>query len=156
MQNTTVNNHEILVMRAGELIRITACGRNAIRFQAFPDCSVIDTDYNLMPGSADAEISEERYRVTMRCGTLSVTLDSGGNVSFRNNDRVILAEKPEHTFGGRSRRFVNKGHQSWTADVSFWPHDNEHFFGMGHSWDNEFDLKGTVIDLKHINAKCTV
>jgi len=156
MQNTTVNNHEILVMRAGELIRITACGRNAIRFQAFPDCAVINTDYNLMPQPADAEITEERHRITMRCGTLAVTVDGGGNVSFRNNDRVILAEKPEHTFGGRSRRFVNKGHQSWTADVSFWPHDNEHFFGMGHSWDNEFDLKGTVIDLKHINAKCTV
>ncbi|MBQ4353442.1 MAG: hypothetical protein IJC71_00970, partial [Clostridia bacterium] len=106
--------------------------------------------------NAEAEITEEQHFVSMRCGTLTVTVDGGGNVSFRNNDKVILAEKPEHTFGGRSRRFVNKGHQSWTADVSFWPHENEHFFGMGHSWDNEFDLKGTVIDLKHINAKCTV
>ncbi|MBQ2725494.1 MAG: hypothetical protein IJF78_07305 [Clostridia bacterium] len=109
MHNITVNNHEILVMRAGELIRITACGRNAIRFQAFPDCAVIDTDYNLMPQPAEAVINEEHHRITMRCGTLAVTVDGGGNVSFRNNDRVILAEKPEHTFGGRSRRFGKQG-----------------------------------------------
>ena len=156
MYNTVIKDQEILCTCAGELIRISACGKNAIRFQSFPDCAVIDTDYNLMPQPAQAEITEEQRFVSMRCGNLKVTLDGGGNVSFRLNDRVILSEKPEHTFGGRSRRFVNKGHQAWTADVSFWPKENEHIFGMGHSWDNEFDLKGSVIDLKHINAKCTV
>lgn len=156
MRNTTIQNQEIICTRAGEVIRISACGKNAIRFQSFPGCEVIDTNYNLMPQPAASEIVEEEKFVTLKCGTLTAKLDVQGNVSFCDNDRLILSEKPEHTFGGKCRRYVNKGHDSWTADISFWPHEDEHFFGIGHSWDNEFDLKGTVIDLKHINAKCTV
>ena len=156
MKNILTENQEILCTRAGEVLRISACGKNAIRFQAFPGCKVIDTDYNLMPQPAQAEITVEEHGVALRCGTLTARLDEGGNVSFYDRERMILSEKPEHTFGGKCRRYVNKGHDSWTADVSFWPHEEEHFFGIGHSWDNEFDLKGTVIDLKHINAKCTV
>lgn len=156
MRNTTIQNQEIICTRAGEVIRISACGKNAIRFQSFPGCAVIDTNYNLMPQPAECDIVEEEKFVTLKCGTLTAKLDVQGNVSFCDNDRLILSEKPEHTGGGKSRRYVNKGHDSWTADISFWPHEDEHFFGIGHSWDNEFDLKGTVIDIKHINAKCTV
>ncbi len=156
MYNAKIEKNEILCMREGELIRITACGRSAIRFQSFPGCAVIDTDYNLMPQETDAEITEESHAVIMKCGNLTARFDAWGNLSFRKDGADILSEKAEHTFGGRSRRFLNKGHQSWEADVSFRPHEGEHFFGMGHSWDNEFDLKGSVIDIKHINAKCTI
>lgn len=156
MLTTIVDNSDVRIMREGELIRISACGKNAIRFQSFPDCAFIDTDYNLITTPFDAEITEEDNSVEIRCGTLTAFVDGGGNVSFHTGKKEILAEKPEHTFGGKSRRFVNIGHQSWTADISFQPHESEHLFGMGHSWDNEFDLKGTVIDLKHINAKCTI
>ncbi len=160
MYNIEIKNNEILFRREGELIRITPCGRNAIRFQSFPGCSVIHENYNLIPQYADAEITDNDHSVTMRCGTLSVTLDGAGMVAFRRStpdgERVILAEKFEHTFGRHTRRFTCKGANVWTAEVSFLPSDDEHFFGMGHSWDNEFDLKGTVIDIKHINAKCTI
>lgn len=156
MYNTLIKNNEIICSREGELIRITAVGKNAIRFQSFPGCSVTNTDYNLMPLDTPAEIIEDSHFVTMKCGSLSLTLDGGANVSFTNNGKQVLSEKPEHTFGGRSRRFVNKGNNSYTADISFMPNSDEHFFGMGHSWDNEFDLKGCVIDIKHINAKCSI
>ena len=156
MKNTVICNQEIHCTRAGEVIRISACGRNAIRFQSFPGCAIINTDYNLLPQPAEAVINEEEAFASLQCGTLTAKLDAEGNLAFLQNGRILLSEKPEHTFGGRSRRFLNKGHDAWTADVSFWPSDDEHFFGMGHSWDNEFDLKGTVIDLKHINAKCSI
>ena len=156
MQNTVIRENEFLCSREGELIRISACGRNAIRFQSFPGCTVINTDYNLMPQPAEAVITETDRYVTLQCGTLTARLDSYGNVSFHSGERTLISEKAEYIFGGRSRRFANKGHDSWTADVSFEPHPDEHFFGIGHSWDNEFDLKGTVVDLKHINAKCAV
>lgn len=156
MKNTVIQNQEIICTRAGEVIRISACGKNAIRFQAFPGCAVINTDYNLMPQPAQAVICEEDTFATLQCGTLTARLDTQGNLAFLHEGQMILSEKPEHTFGGKSRRFLNKGHDAWAADVSFHPNNDEHFFGMGHSWDNEFDLKGTVIDLKHINAKCTI
>ena len=156
MRNTALSNGEILCTRAGELIRISACGRNAVRFQSFPGCAVIDTDHNLMPQPAEAETREDGHGASLRCGTLTARLDENGNVSFLRDGEVLLAEKDEYNFGGRSRRFLNRGPDAWTADVSFRPHEDEHFFGLGHSWDNEFDQKGTVIDLKQANAKCTI
>ena len=36
MKNILTENQEILCTRAGEVLRISACGKNAIRFQAFP------------------------------------------------------------------------------------------------------------------------
>ena len=156
MLNTVIENGKIICTRSGEVISISACGKNSIRFQSFPGCKIINTDYNLMPITSDAEISMTDYSATLTCGNLSVTLNANGDVSFFKDGSLLLSEKPEHTFGGRSRRFVNTGHDSWSADVSFWPNEKEHFFGMGHSWDNEFDLKGTVIDIKHINAKCSI
>ena len=56
MENLVINNNELLLMRYTELIRITPCGKNAIRFQSFPDCRVIEENYTLMPQNVDAEI----------------------------------------------------------------------------------------------------
>ncbi len=58
MNNLVVKENEILLMRYTELIRISACGNNAIRFQSFPDCQVIDENYTLMPQKAEAVIDE--------------------------------------------------------------------------------------------------
>ena len=101
MYNTVVHADEILCMREGELLRLTACGNNAIRFQAFPGGTVIDTDYNLMPQSVAAETCEGEHAVSLRCGTLTATIDERGDVSFTKGGQTLLAEKPEHTFGSR-------------------------------------------------------
>jgi hypothetical protein len=71
MQNLVKNKNELLLMRYTELIRITPCGNNAIRFQSFPDCRVIEENYTLVPQPADAEIEEfenaaaERSEITV-------------------------------------------------------------------------------------------
>lgn len=49
MNNLVVSDNQILFSRQGELVRITPCGENAIRFQAFPGGSVINENYTLMP-----------------------------------------------------------------------------------------------------------
>ena len=145
MYNTIVNDNEILFSRKGELIRLTSCGNNAIRFQGFPDCKVIDTDYTLMPAQADCQIVEEERSVSMLCGKLKATVERNGKVTYYVNDKKILEEKPELTFNDGFRNYTNKGSGLWSARVTFEPIDNEHFFGMGHSWDNQFDLKGSSI-----------
>ena len=45
MNYLTVGENELLLMRYTELIRISACGNNAIRFQSFPDCKADDENY---------------------------------------------------------------------------------------------------------------
>lgn len=58
MNNLVIKDNELLYMRYTELILISACGDNAIRFQSFPDCQVLYENYTLMPQSACAEIRE--------------------------------------------------------------------------------------------------
>ncbi len=156
MNNLIIKDDELLYMRYTELIRITACGENAIRFQAFPDCRVIDENYTLMPKQLKAETEEYENYVIFKNGTLKVKLEPDGKLTFYKNDVIILEEKPELTFHSNYRHFDNKGSGLWSARVMFEPQKNEHFYGLGHSWDNEFDLKGTSTDIRNVNAKCTI
>ena len=156
MKKVTIKDNSILFSRKGELVRISACGENAIRFQGFPDGKVIDEDYNLMPQKADAIIEDNGHWATLTCGKLKCILNGSGRIEFFSDGKEILSEKPELTFEDGYRNYANKGSGLWSARVTFKPHENEHFFGMGHSWDNEFDLKGSTIDIRNVNAKCTI
>ena len=159
MNNLVIRENEILFSRSGELIRISSCGNNAIRFQSFPDCQVIDENYTLMPkDNVPCEIVEEEKCVFLTCGKLKCKLEKHGKTVFYIDEKPVIADKSRHTFEGNGdfRRFVNKGNENWSVSANFEAHDGEHFFGLGHSWDNEFDLKGSTIDLCHLNAKVTI
>ena len=156
MKKIAITDNSILFSRKGELVKISACGENAIRFQGFPDCKVIEEDYNLMPQKADVVIEDNGHWATITCGKLKCILNGSGRVEFYSDGKEILSEKPELTFEDGYRNYPNKGSGLWSARVTFKPHDGEHFFGMGHSWDNEFDLKGSTIDIRNVNAKCTI
>ena len=156
MENLVINNNELLLMRYTELIRITPCGKNAIRFQSFPDCQIINENYTLIPQKSDSVIEEHEYYATLTCGTLKVKLEPNGKLTFYKNGKKILEEKPELTFKSNYRHFDNKGSGLWSGRITFEPNKDEHFFGLGHSWDNEFDLKGSSIDIRNVNAKCTI
>ncbi|MGN0507527.1 MAG: TIM-barrel domain-containing protein [Lachnospiraceae bacterium] len=156
MNNVKINENRILFSRNGELVQISPCGNHAIRFQAFPDCSVIEENYTLMPGEGDVQIEEQEWHVSMLCGKLKVVLTGNGKVTFYYENKKIIEEKPEMTFQSGFRHYENKGSGLWSARVTFEPNEAEHFFGLGHSWDNEFDLKGSSIDIRNLNAKCTI
>lgn len=156
MYNAEIRDNEILYYHEGELIRLTPCGRNAIRFQAFPGGDVLTENYNLMPRDMEAEIIDHGSSVSMTCGELTVTLNGGGWVSYHRHGQCMFADRPENGFLGRNQLYVSRGDRSWRADVCFTTAPDEKFFGMGHACDNEFDLKGTVIDIKHVNAKTTI
>lgn len=156
MRNITATDHEILLSRHGELVRISACGKNAIRFQGFPGGTVIWENYNLMPQPQPAVTEHDGQSGSLTCGKLKCVIEPNGKASFYFDGKKILEEKPELTFEDGFRHYANKGSGLWSARVTFEPHEKEHFFGMGHSWDNAFDLKGTSIDIRNINAKCTI
>ena len=156
MNSIRVNKNEMLLSRRGELVRLSACGRNAIRFQSFPDCKVLDEDYNLLPQDVECTVEDNGTWGTITCGNLKAVIGTSGRIVFYRDGKEILAEKPELTFGDGFRNYVNIGNGLWKARATFEPNKNEHFFGMGHSWDNDFDLKGSSIDIRNLNGKCTI
>ncbi|MCH5316853.1 MAG: hypothetical protein J1E05_02645 [Eubacterium sp.] len=156
MKNTVINENEILFSRHCELVRITPCHKNAIRFQAFPDCRIIDENFTLMPREAQAVISEEENAVMMTVGDLTARLQQNGKITFLRNGRRVLEEKPELTFDDGFRHYENNASGLWSARVTFKGIDGEQMYGLGHEASGCFDLKGCSFDLRHVNAKCTI
>lgn len=156
MKNIILKENEIIFSRNGETVRLLGCENNSIRFQAFPDGKIIEENYTLMPHPTQVAIVESDESISMACGELTAILEQNGKICFYYKSKRILEEKPEMTFHSGYRHYENKGSGLWSARVTFEPNENEHFFGLGHSWDYEFDLKGTTIDICNLNAKCTI
>lgn len=155
MKNATVEKNRIVFSRSNELVRITPCHKNAIRFEAFPDCREFDENFTLMPQTADAVIEDKDYCLLMSVGKLRIQLERNGKITFYNDGRVILEEKPELAFNDGYRHYERK-EGAWSARITFKSNDGEHFYGLGHEPSNKFDLKGCSFDIRHVNAKCTI
>ncbi len=155
MKNATVEKNRIVFSRSNELVRITPCHKNAIRFEAFPDCREFDEDFTLMPQTADAVIEDKDYCLFMSVGKLKIQLERNGKITFYNDGRIILEEKPELAFNDGYRHYERK-EGAWSARITFKSNDGEHFYGLGHEPSNKFDLKGCSFDIRHVNAKCTI
>lgn len=156
MNNTTVSKNKILFSRKGELVEITPCGENAIRFRAFPGCKVTDRNFTLMPQEAQAEIYEDEKSVTMVNGSLTLKMYRDGKVFFFRDGVKILEEQPELAFGNHIRNYKNLGSGIWEARVTFMPCEGERFYGLGHEATGRLDLKGCSFDIVNVNAKCTI
>lgn len=156
MRNIKISKDEILFSRCGELVRITPCAENAIRFQGFPDCSVIDENYTLMPQGAECKIEESENSVSMTCGRTKAVLKDNGKMFFYYDGKMILQEQPELTFYNGFRNYLNKHSGVWKCRVTFEANEKERFFGLGHSMNNPFDLKGGVYDIINTNANCVI
>ncbi len=142
--------------REGELVCLSACGRDSIRFQASPNGSILDQDYTLMPREMAGEIQIDKDRASIGNGNLRAVIYGNGRVEFYWNDKRILREKSELAFDAGIRNYVNRCGNMWRARVTFEASREEHFYGMGHEATDCFDLKGCTMDLRHVNAKCTI
>ena len=156
MNNTVISNNEIIFSRHCELVRITPCHKNAIRFESIPDCRIVDGNFTLMPQNADAEITDKDNEVLMTVGSLTLKLQRNGKITFYRDGKVILEEKPELTFEDGYRFYENRASGLWSARVTFKSAEGEHLYGLGHEASNCFDLKGCSFDMRHVNAKCTI
>ena len=155
MQNTIFDGNTLKFSRKGELARITPCHKNAIRFEAFPDCREFDENFTLLPQTAACTVEDRDYCVFMSVGKLKIQLERNGKLTFYSGDDVILEEKPELAFFDGYRHYERKD-GLWSARVTFKSRENEHFYGLGHEPTGKFDLKGCAFDLRHVNAKTTV
>lgn len=154
--DVTISDNEILYNMNRELIRITPCGNNAIRFQAFANHKIIDENYNLMPMDIDCDIEEFENYVTMTQGSLKLKLEQNGKVTYFINNKQILTEQAEMTFNSCIRNYKSKGNNEFEYRVTFDANDNEHFFGLGHHIGNLYDQKGCTYDIVNKNAYCFI
>ena len=143
-------------IREGEFGRLSACGKDSIRFQASPHGEIVEQDHTLMPQKMTAQISVEKRSATVTNGNMTAKLYDNGRVEFYFKDKLILREKSELAFDTRLRNYRNNTGGSYRARVTFEPNRKEHFYGMGHEATDCFDLKGCTIDLRQVNAKCTI
>ncbi len=155
MNNIKITERQVLFSRANELVRVTPCHKNAVRFEAFPDCVVSDENYSLLPQDAKCVLEERDYCVFMTVGRVKLQLEQNGKVTVYKDGGVILEEQPDLAFHGGYRRYSRKD-GSWSAMITFRAGKGEHFYGLGHDPCGCFDLKGCAFDLRHVNAKTTV
>ena len=155
MQNVKITQDQILFSRGNEVVRITACHENAIRFEAFPDCKVYDEDFTLLPQPAVCSVAEQAHAVQLTAGILTLKLESNGKATFYVDGAVILEEKPELAFCSGFRHYERRD-GVWSARVTFNSCEGEHFYGLGHEPTGKFDLKGCSMDLRHVNTKSAI
>jgi alpha-D-xyloside xylohydrolase len=156
MENIRTNHNEVIFKRNEDVVRLTPCAENAIRFEAFPGGEIFEENFTLMPQDAECEISEKDNCVFMRVGNLNAQLEDNGKITFYKNGKTILEEKCELAFFSGFRHYEKNERGSYSARVTFNPNEGEHFYGLGHEENMPFDLKGSSFDLRHVNAKCTV
>lgn len=151
-----IENNEIFFTRQDEVVRLSACGENSIRFQGSPNCRLEDRNWTLLPKEVQAKAWLEDHRAVLETGKMRAELYGNGRLVYYFDGKKILEEKPEMTFGMHFRTYRNIASGLWKARVTFEPNSGEHFYGLGHEATDCFDLKGCTIDLRHINAKCAM
>lgn len=143
-------------IREGETGRLSACGRDSLRFQASPGGGIVEQDYTLMPQKMPAVISIEKSFATVTNGNMTAKLYENGRTEFYYKGRRILREKSELAFDVGFRNYRSTAGGAYRARVTFEPNEKEHFYGLGHEATDCFDLKGCTLDLRHVNAKAAV
>ena len=152
----TVSKNEIQFIRNGEVVRLSACGENCIRFQATANRAISEQNWTLTPQNQNAKAYIENDCAVLETGRLKAVLQTDGKATYYSNGRKILEEKYELTFNQGIRNYRNNVSGTWRARVTFCPNDNEHFYGLGHEPTGCFDLKGCSVDLRHLNTKCSI
>lgn len=152
-----ITDHDIIYIRAGEKVRLSACGPDSIRFQGSPSGEIIDQNWTITPipqaKVTTGKTDEDAY---IENGSLRAVISKWGKVTYYKNGQKILEEKPELAFDTGIRNYRNIAGDLWKARVTFYANEGEHFYGLGHEATGQFDLKGSTIDLRHVNAKCSI
>jgi alpha-D-xyloside xylohydrolase len=151
-----IKEDAIYFTRDGEVGKLSACGKDSIRFQASPTGQLIDQDWTLMPYKVQAKAWLDGNTAIITTGNMSAKMYENGRIEYYRNEKRILSEKCDLAFGCGIRNYHNTASGLWSAWVTFEANAKEHFYGLGHEATGCFDLKGCTIDLRHVNAKCTI
>ncbi|MFN2233050.1 MAG: TIM-barrel domain-containing protein [Anaerolineales bacterium] len=141
-----------------EVVWIEPYGENIIRVRASKNLRIEQNDWTLLPkGHASSKIEIHSDQAILTNGEISATISSAGHLCFRNSrDEVFLEELWNEEVAIPAREYKHRLSDSYQISQYFSPDQTEHFFGMGQDPNNQFDLKGSVVDLFQKNSKCTI
>lgn len=139
--NFKLGEHCILFQRAGETGKISACGRDSIRFQATASGKLTEQNWTLIPQNIPAKVWLKEGNAYLENGNMLAVMEPCGKVSYYYKKKKILSEQPEMTFNTGYRNYENKGSNLWKVRVSFEANETEAFFGLGHERMNCFNKR---------------
>jgi alpha-D-xyloside xylohydrolase len=152
-----------------ETLWIEPWGVNSLRVRASHRCRMEDADGALLkpPESRAAELTIEGQSASITNGELSARVNAEGWLRFVNARGQVLLEEY-----WRDRRDLSRfssplnlagreflpapGSESYQITQRFEAWAGEKIFGLGQYQDGHLDKKGSLLELAHRNAQCSV
>lgn len=163
MGYVSITENSILYERRNELARITAFGKDVLRFQSSPNGTLEEEDWILLPQPEVAVCTERKeHSAVITNGRIRAEMFDNGKVVYSRQKadsgeyEVMLEEMTEFAFDCFYRTYRAKGSATHRANVLFKPDEKEHFYGLGGEHNGCFDMKGTVSELQHRNTKTSI
>ena len=178
----SIANHSIIFRRQGEKVCIESWGKDSLRIRAtmLKDFTGRNNALTEIPEKTDAktEIFDVEYKngdgtkelrkhAKIANGHISCEVNFAGVLSIFKDKELILREYfrcYDGTISKESRclKVVNRewkgvqGSDNYKLKVRFDSDPNEKIFGMGQYQQNNFDLKGCVLELAQRNSQISV
>lgn len=160
MGKITIYKDKLVYERREELTVIEPYGRNCLRCRSTRNGKILDEAWTLLPPTDDAEciIEGNEKEATIRNGMMSAKIEAGqlwygGIITFYREGKQVLHTKFEGEYTGRN---VHVEGDHYQIKVIFDANENEHFYGLGQEQENQFDRKGSTVNLLHYNTKSAV
>ncbi len=160
MGKITVCKDRLIFQRRDELTVLEPYGPNCIRCRSTKNAKILDEDWTLLPPKAGAEysITGDESAAEIANGMVKVAVEAGniwygGIINFYRKDEVILHTKYEGNYTGRN---IHREGDHYQIKVIFDAHEGEHFYGLGQEQEDQFDRKGSTVNLMHYNTKSAV
>ena len=171
----TVLENTIQFRREGEVLQAEVFGKGIIRVRAGLD-RIREENWTLLtpgdvyghpagelngsPGGCPDESAVIRLKeqgAVLKAGDLQLEISRDGRLSFLDGTgRVLLREFWADERDVPARVLKNRGGGMCHIEQFFRAEAEEHFYGLGQEAHDQFDLKGSVLDLCQQNTKSTI
>lgn len=171
MDSTWTTGRDFIERRtSGQTLRIEAWLPDCFRVRVTRNRELYPFDWALIgrTGQTPIEVDASEDHLVLHNGRLSVHITTGHeSISGEpetplrffdsTNGKTLLEEKRSTpVLPNEGHRLKAVGRSTYRAEARFRPQPGESFYGLGQNQENLFDLKGAVIDLRHVNTHTAV
>lgn len=157
------SGNKLIAKSKRETIVIEPYGEDTLRFRFTQTKEIIDQNWTLLPQkevSSEMEITKEK--ATIRNGKIKAEILSDGTVNYlKENGEKLLEElwidyRVNNADLLHAREYKAMSSELYKVQLTFKPHDNEKFYGMGQYANGQFNLKGSVLELAQKNTQISI
>ncbi len=160
MGRITICEDKLIFERRDELTVIEPYGPDCLRCRSTRNSRISDEAWTLLPpvDGAECVIEGDEKIATIKNGMMSAKIESGapwygGIITYYRNNKMILHTKFEGDYTGRN---VHTEGDHYQIKVIFDSNKGEHIYGLGQEQEDQFDRKGSTVNLQHYNTKSAV